>query len=79
MWRKNRRKGTTCDGVDLNRNFPDHWAEVISFWGGSVGEGRKEKIVSLFIILTGGPDPDLERPLSCAVNHLKKKVFPPCF
>ena len=30
MWRKNRRDnpGTTCDGVDLNRNYPNHWGEV---------------------------------------------------
>ena len=27
MWRKNRHHytGNTCTGVDLNRNFDDHW------------------------------------------------------
>ncbi|XP_011630691.2 LOW QUALITY PROTEIN: carboxypeptidase B-like [Pogonomyrmex barbatus] len=25
LWRKNRRKGTICSGVDLNRNFGYHW------------------------------------------------------
>ena len=28
LWRKNRRPGSTCDGVDLNRNFNIHWGEV---------------------------------------------------
>ncbi|XP_065909435.1 carboxypeptidase O-like [Dysidea avara] len=27
LWRKNRRPGTPCDGVDLNRNYDDHWSE----------------------------------------------------
>ncbi|KAK5642003.1 hypothetical protein RI129_008170 [Pyrocoelia pectoralis] len=27
MWRKNRAKGKTCDGVDLNRNFDFHWSQ----------------------------------------------------
>ncbi len=25
MWRKNRRPGDSCDGIDLNRNFPIGW------------------------------------------------------
>ena len=25
LWRKNRRKGTSCSGVDLNRNFGYRW------------------------------------------------------
>jgi len=25
LWRKNRRPGAGCDGVDLNRNYNDHW------------------------------------------------------
>jgi len=32
MWRKNRRKDVICHGVDLNRNFADHWNQ-----GGSSG------------------------------------------
>lgn len=28
LWRKNRQPGNPCAGVDLNRNYPDHWAEV---------------------------------------------------
>lgn len=28
MWRKNRNPGTKCIGVDLNRNYDSHWAEV---------------------------------------------------
>ena len=28
LWRKNRRPGSPCDGVDLNRNYNDHWNEV---------------------------------------------------
>ncbi|MBP6875654.1 MAG: hypothetical protein KBD56_06250 [Candidatus Eisenbacteria bacterium] len=29
MWRKNRRDNSgSCDGVDLNRNYPNHWSEV---------------------------------------------------
>ena len=30
LWRKNRRKGTLCDGVDLNRNYNDRWGGVSS-------------------------------------------------
>lgn len=26
LWRKNRRNGSSCDGVDLNRNWPTAWA-----------------------------------------------------
>ena len=30
LWRKNRRiiEGSSCDGVDLNRNYNDHWNGV---------------------------------------------------
>ena len=28
LWRKNRRKGLLCSGVDLNRNYNDRWAGV---------------------------------------------------
>ena len=28
LWRKNRRPGSPCDGVDLNRNYNDHWGGV---------------------------------------------------
>ena len=28
LWRKNRREQLLCTGVDLNRNFNDHWSEV---------------------------------------------------
>ena len=28
LWRKNRREGIVCDGVDLNRNYDDHWGGV---------------------------------------------------
>ena len=30
LWRKNRSKnqGSSCRGVDLNRNYDDHWAQV---------------------------------------------------
>ena len=28
MWRKNRRKGGRCDGVDLNRNYNSEWGGV---------------------------------------------------
>ena len=28
MWRKNRRKGLQCDGVDLNRNYNSMWGGV---------------------------------------------------
>ena len=28
LWRKNRRKGTLCDGVDLNRNYNSMWGGV---------------------------------------------------
>ena len=30
LWRKNRRvnSGTSCRGVDLNRNYNDHWNEA---------------------------------------------------
>ena len=28
LWRKNRRPGTTCDGVDLNRNYNIKWGGV---------------------------------------------------
>ena len=28
LWRKNRRPGSVCDGVDLNRNYNDHWGGV---------------------------------------------------
>ena len=28
LWRKNRRDGNVCDGVDLNRNYNDHWGGV---------------------------------------------------
>ena len=28
MWRKNRRKGGRCDGVDLNRNYNSKWGGV---------------------------------------------------
>ena len=33
LWRKNRRQnsGSSCAGVDLNRNYDDHWAEVFNF------------------------------------------------
>lgn len=31
LWRKNRRKGAICNGVDLNRNYPDHWGGVSCF------------------------------------------------
>ncbi|XP_065890606.1 carboxypeptidase B-like [Dysidea avara] len=27
LWRKNRRSGSPCDGVDLNRNYDEHWSE----------------------------------------------------
>ncbi|XP_065913902.1 carboxypeptidase B-like [Dysidea avara] len=27
LWRKNRRPGSPCAGVDLNRNYNDHWNE----------------------------------------------------
>ena len=37
LWRKNRRPGTICDGVDLNRNYNDHWGGVSDsdHWGGA--------------------------------------------
>ena len=28
LWRKNRRKGILCDGVDLNRNYNSKWGGV---------------------------------------------------
>ena len=28
LWRKNRRKGILCDGVDLNRNYNSNWGGV---------------------------------------------------
>ena len=28
LWRKNRRQQLLCPGVDLNRNFNDHWGGV---------------------------------------------------
>jgi len=28
FWRKNRRKGKLCDGVDLNRNYNIRWGGV---------------------------------------------------
>jgi len=37
MWRKNRRPGTVCDGVDLNRNYPIGWGGR-----GSSGNGCDE-------------------------------------
>ena len=37
LWRKNKRKGNTCDGVDLNRNYPDNWAMVGEGEGGMRG------------------------------------------
>ena len=29
MWRKNRRVGTNCFGVDLNRNYNANWASEL--------------------------------------------------
>ena len=28
LWRKNRRRGLLCNGVDLNRNYNDRWGDV---------------------------------------------------
>ena len=46
LWRKNRREndGSFCDGVDLKKNYNDHWAEVYGLLASS-------QVLLLIIIL----------------------------
>ena len=58
LWRKNRRPGNPCDGVDLNRNYNDHW-------GGVSGRLLVYIIMELAIVHTR-----MEAPAIHAVKHI---------
>jgi len=62
MWRKNMRDnaGTSCDGVDPNRNYPHHWGEVgISF----------DPCSDVYCGPSAGSEPEIQAYMAFVADH----------